>query len=386
MIRVLVVDDSAFMRQAISSLLKSSGEIEVIGTARDGVEAIEKVSELNPDVVTLDVEMPRLDGLEALKKIMAENPRPVIMLSSLTQVGAEATIQALLAGAVDFVPKPSGAVSLDIEKVREDLLKKIRSASKISRAQLLRIRRTGTPGLGRLGIEESRRTEAPVQQTGDQAAEKVIVGGKGTGGAEKDAFSAPVLSRAKPFRRVVVVGTSTGGPGALHEVIPRLPADLPAPVLVVQHMPVGFTRSLAERLNKLAAMPVKEAQPGDRLSAGQVLVAPGGYHLEVNKEGTVNLTQSPPQHGVRPAVDVTLESAVAAYGASCLAVIMTGMGFDGTRGAALVKKAGGTVIAEHESSCVIYGMPRAVVESGLADQVVPLEEIPGAIVANVVGA
>lgn len=385
MIRVLVVDDSAFMRQAISSLLKSSGEIEVIGTARDGVEAIEKVSELNPDVVTLDVEMPRLDGLEVLKKIMAENPRPVIMLSSLTQVGAETTIQALLAGAVDFVPKPSGAISLDIEKVREDLIKKIRAASKIPQVQLLRLSRSGPPGLGPPRIQESRQTGAPVRRTGQQPAEKVIAG-RGKGPGEEDTSSSFVLPRLKPFRRVVVVGTSTGGPGALHEVIPRLPADLPAPVLVVQHMPVGFTRSLAQRLDKLAAMPVKEAQPGDRLSAGQVLVAPGGYHLEVSKEGTVNLTQSPPQHGVRPAVDVTLESAVAAYGAACLAVIMTGMGFDGTRGAALVKKAGGTVIAEHESSCVIYGMPRAVVESGLADQVVPLEEIPGAIVANVVGA
>ncbi|MCL4426692.1 MAG: chemotaxis response regulator protein-glutamate methylesterase [Firmicutes bacterium] len=395
MVRVLVVDDSAFMRKTIADMLAASGEIEVVATARDGLEAVEKAAELKPDVITLDVEMPRLDGLEALRRIMAQNPLPVIMLSSLTQVGAEITIQALMAGALDFVPKPSGAISLDIDKVRDELIRKVFLASKVSLPQLLRSRRVMAGGVSaRLRPEMKGRVppatggERVVKSPSGQIADPVPrregsldeTVGRPSAPGRTDLSSPPAGGR---FRRVVVVGTSTGGPGALHEVIPRLPADLPAPLLVVQHMPPGFTRTLAERLDRLSAVAVKEAEAGDRLEAGQVLVAPGGYHLEVSGQGTVNLTQSPPQHGVRPAVDVTLESVVAAFGAASLAVIMTGMGFDGARGAALVKRAGGLTIAEHESSCVIYGMPRAVVESGLADRVVPLEEIPEAIVDGV---
>lgn len=337
-VRVLVVDDSAFMRYAISNHLNESPEIQVIGMARDGNEALALIPQLDPDVITLDVEMPNLDGIATLRRIMAAHPRPVLMLSSLTQEGAVETIQALTLGAVDFVSKP--AQKANIRAVMGEVVQKILRAA---RARVL-----ANPFPGRL---------------------------------RADALPAAVKT-VRPYSRrfpIVCIGASTGGPRALNHLIPGLSGDLPAAVVVVQHMPVGFTRSLAERLNNTAALLVKEAEPGDKLELGKVLVAPGGYHLTFNTQQQVVLNQNPPVHGVRPAVDVTLASLIQNFGNAVQAVILTGMGSDGTNGSKLLFSQGGTVIAEAQSTCVVYGMPRSVIEAGAASCVLPLDEMPAAI-------
>lgn len=337
-IKVMIVDDSAFMRTAIARLLESDPMIQVAGTARDGLEALEQLELLRPDVLTLDVEMPRMDGLTALARIMERSPTPVIMLSALTLQGAEATLRALNLGAVDFVPKPSGSLSLNIHAVREELIRKVKAAA---RARLTR--------------------SSPA--------------------ARADPGSAPVGAKAcpGPFSRrhkLIVIGSSTGGPKALHGLLPQLPADLQACLLIVQHMPIGFTRCLAEGLDRISSIVVREAQPGDRLATRLALIAPGDQHLIVREDGHVYLDgRAPRLHGVRPAVDLTLESAARLYGSALIAVILTGMGSDGTQGAALVKANGGYVIAEDESTCVVYGMPKQVVEGGYADAVLPLSQI-----------
>lgn len=341
-VRVLVVDDSAFMRRIIAELLASDPDVTVIATARDGADGVEKALALRPDVITMDIEMPRLDGYGALRELMSRCPTPVVMVSSHTRAGAEATIRALALGAVDFLAKPSGSISLDMATVRDELVAKVKAAA----GAIVRFRRV----LAEL---------PPLKRTAPPAA-------------------VPVVDPA--FRRLVIIGCSTGGPGALHQIIPRLPADLPAAVLVVQHMPAGFTRSLAQRLDEISAIRVKEAEDGDGVLPGHVLLAPGGYHMVLAGRERIRLTADPPVHGVRPAVDPTLASAVPFYAPRLLGVILTGMGFDGARGIAGLKKAGGQCIAEHASTCVVYGMPRAVVEMGLADQVLPVQEISTAIV------
>jgi two-component system chemotaxis response regulator CheB len=341
-IRVMVVDDSAFMRYTITQRLAEAQDLSVVGTARDGEEALSLIPKLNPDVITLDVEMPRLNGLSTLRQIMTRFPRPVIMLSSLTCEGASETIQALTWGAVDFIAKP--ASKANIEAVMDELIGKIRRAP---RARIL--------PLG------AYRTEAPPAES------------KRTSLSRRDA------RRVGPQDKVVVIGASTGGPRALSTVVPRLPQDLPAAVLIVQHMPAGFTRSLAERLDAESAIVVKEASHGDRLEVGQALVAPGGFHLVLDGSGEIALNQKDPVHGVRPAIDVTMASVVQRYGRRTIGVILTGMGSDGSHGSVLIHAAGGRVIAEDESSCVVWGMPRSVAEAGAADVVVPLPEVPRAI-------
>jgi len=364
-IRVLVVDDSAFMRKVVSDLLAADPEIEVIGTARDGLNALDRIRLEKPAVVTMDVEMPRMDGLTALERIMAENPVPVVMVSSLTQEGAETTVRALALGAVDFVGKPSGTISLDMARVRDDLVTKVKLAARVNPASLRRTawHRNGPRGGWRSEPRGGRPAEPAVGQT-----EPAV-------GQTEPAAPIP------PADRLVVIGSSTGGPGALHAIFPELTADSGVAYLVVQHMPAGFTRSLAERLDDLSPVRVREAADGDVPAAGTALLAPGGYHLTLTQERRVALNQGPPQHGVRPSVDVTLLSAVEVYGARCVGVILTGMGFDGAKGMAALKRAGGRTIAQDEASCVVYGMPRAVVEMGNADVVVPIEEVAAAIKA-----
>lgn len=341
------------MRKILTDLLSQDPELTVVGTARDGLDALERVQALAPDVVTLDVEMPRLDGLGTLRELMRRRPLPVVMVSSLTQEGAATTIQALAAGAVDFVAKPSGSISLDMAKVARELVAKVKAASR------------ATP---RVAAEpEPLAAKAPVAAAG--AIPAAAVAGQAL--------------RAGTAERLVVIGCSTGGPGALHQVLPRLPQNLGAGVLVVQHMPPGFTRSLADRLNELSPLHVREAQTGDQIVPGTALVAPGNYHMLVDEHRRIRLNQDPPMHGVRPAVDRTLESAAAVFGRHILAVIMTGMGYDGARGVAQVRQAGGRAIAEDESTCVVYGMPKVVIETGNADRVVPLGQIGEAIQAMV---
>lgn len=340
LIRVLVVDDSAFMRFTISKYLGEVPGIAVVGTARDGVEALDLIPKLKPDVITLDVEMPRMDGLTTLKAIMAEFPRPVIMLSSLTSEGALETIQALTIGAVDFIAKPMNKANM--AAIMNEVAAKITHSVKAKVWAVPNLRQNPKPSL----------------QSGTF--------GKAT----------------RPLRnqdRLVVIGSSTGGPRALNTVIPSLPANLPASILVIQHMPVGFTRSLAERLDSISALAVKEAAPGDNLEVGRCLVAPGGFHMTLNEQRVITLNQNPPVHGVRPAVDVTMISVARLFGADVIGVILTGMGNDGTNGAALIHSAGGKIVAEAESSCVVWGMPRSVVEAGVADYVAPLDDIAGVI-------
>lgn len=345
-IEVLVVDDSAYMRKVISNLLQSDENITVVDTARDGLDALDKIKQWKPDVVTLDVEMPKLNGLSALERIMKECPTAVIMLSSLTQEGSDTTVKALTMGAVDFVAKPSGAISIDIHKVKEDLLTKIKVAAKASLTTL-------------------RSSSAAVRSWPAPAAPVVQ----------------PGVMRASAPQKLVVIGSSTGGPNALQQVIPRLPGNLPAAVLVVQHMPPGFTASLANRLNDSSPLEVCEAKEGDVLQTGKVYVAPGGHHMVLNSKTTIGLNQDPPVHSVRPAVDVTLESAVNYYGPKMVGVILTGMGYDGSKGMTALKKAGGKTVAQDEATCVVYGMPRVVVEMGKADKVLPVQNIADEIVS-----
>jgi two-component system chemotaxis response regulator CheB len=337
-IRVLVVDDSATVRSVICRELRADPCIDVVGYARDGVDALEKIQELKPDVVTLDIEMPRLNGLETLRQLMATTPTRVIMVSSLTKQGADATLDSLDLGALDFVAKPSsmGAAGL-IEIVRE-LIEKIKS---VARSPLISRPRAPQP--------------RPARPTGPGDA-------------------------GRWRRRAVVIGSSTGGPQALRAVLTELPANLGVPVFVVQHMPPGFTRALAERLNTLCALEVEEARPGSHAKAGRILLAPGGFHMKLRMNGEVELTQDAPECSVRPAINVTMESVVRLYGGDTLGVVLTGMGHDGTRGGTLIKAAGGQMITESESTCVVYGMPRSVVEAGLSDRIVPLNQVPAAIV------
>jgi two-component system chemotaxis response regulator CheB len=338
MTRVLVVDDSAFMRHCISRALSAQPDLEVVGTATDGIEALELVRRLRPDVVTLDVEMPRLDGLRTLEILMRDTPLPVVMLSSLTEAGAPATIRALELGAVDFVTKPAPP-AVGVRQVEPQLVAAVRAAAQAR-----------VPG------RVPTLTPAGREQAGVRAGR--------------------AHARAN---QAVAIGCSTGGPRALLEVIPRLPPDLPATVLVVQHMPAGFTHSLAERLDHVSTLPVKEAQHGDLAIPGLVLLAPGGRHMELDPAGRVRLTDGPPVHGVRPSVDVLLSSLPPLFGERCVAVILTGMGCDGAAGAARVRAAGGWVLVEDPATATVYGMPRAVAERGLAHRQAPLPAIADAI-------
>lgn len=350
-IKVMVVDDSPFMRRVISDIINGQSDMKVVATARNGEEALLSARRFSPDVITMDVEMPVMDGLEALQRIMNENPLPVIMLSSITKQGADATVKALHLGAVDFITKPSGTLSLDINEVARDIVKKIRIAA--------------------LAKDKLRFTKVK--------ADKRIKPPK---------VSPPGISKSP--EKIIVIGTSTGGPKALHEVIPKLPGSLPAAVLVVQHMPPGFTRSLAERINGMSALNVKEAEDGEPVLTGTVYIAPGDYHLKVKQLGeglnrrlVIKLTQEPLVSGHRPSVDAMIESVVQEYWSDILAVIMTGMGQDGTRGTASVKNRGGKVIAEDSSTCIVYGMPKSVIDSGYADLIVPLPQIARRIVENI---
>jgi len=342
-IRVLVVDDSAYMRHVITKGLAAAPGLLPVGAARAGREALELIETLRPDVITMDIEMPRLDGLSTLRQIMATRPLPVVMLSSLTSQGASETIQALTAGAVDFVTKPDNRAN--IGSVMEELAVKVRAAA-----------------------------QARVGRMNDRLYRPVLRPSPADG-----ATKSTRRWRSNARDRLVVIGASTGGPQALSKVFSALPGDLGAALVVVQHMPVGFTRSLADRLNSLSPLAVKEAEPGDQIEIGRALVAPGGFHLTLDAQGAIGLNQGPTVHGVRPAIDVTMASVARHFGPVTLGVVLTGMGHDGTNGAALLRESGGRIVAEAASTCVVWGMPRSVTEAGLADQVIPLDEVAAAI-------
>ncbi|MBI5575310.1 MAG: chemotaxis response regulator protein-glutamate methylesterase [Deltaproteobacteria bacterium] len=345
-VRVLIVDDSAFMRSALGKMLSSDPEVEVAGTARDGLDALDKVVQLKPDLVTMDVEMPRMDGIEALRRIMASNPVPVIMVSSLTMAGAKATLEALEIGAVDFIPKNLSDLSINIVNIREILLEKVKQ-------------------IGRRRIVPPRRFTAVRPEASPPRPD-------------------PSGYRIERRIGIVAIGTSTGGPKALQEVLPKLPKEFPVPVVVVQHMPPAFTGPFAERLNELCRVSVKEAEEGESLKPGVVFVAPGRGHMSIRKgrtgECVVSVSENRPDLIYRPSADVMLASVAEVFPGRALGVILTGMGNDGEKGMRAIKSGGGRTIAEDESTCVVYGMSRSVVEAGLADKVVPLQEVAGEIV------
>lgn len=349
-IKVLVVDDSALMRKIISDMLLSCPEIEVIGKAINGQDAIEKVGRLKPDVVTMDFEMPVLDGLQALGYIMSESPTPVIMISA--ESSADMTMTAFQYGAVDFIPKPSGKISLDISNIKEELIRKVMAAAGVR--------------IHKLGFIEEKKVPVPEKKVPEKKA-----------------------ARKVSSKKVVVIGSSTGGPRALAQVIPLLPATLDAAVLVVQHMPSGFTKSLAERLNDQSLLRVREAKEGDIIEPGFVLIAPGDFHMTVKQQEikghtveTVSLNRGERVQGVRPSIDVLLNSVAPIYKNNSLGVILTGMGSDGSVGIRALKQEGGKVIAEDESTCVVYGMPKSIVDQKLADFVLPITKIAECIAQN----
>jgi two-component system, chemotaxis family, protein-glutamate methylesterase/glutaminase len=342
-IRILIVDDSAVIRRMVSDLLAADSEIVVAGTAANGIEALAKIPEVEPDLVTLDIEMPEMDGLETLVEIRKLYAKlPVIMFSALTERGAAATLEALARGATDYVTKPSPSESVGRAhyRVGEELLRKIKALCVRS--------------------PELRVLPLPV----------------------------PVLIAGLPQSRidVVAIGTSTGGPNALSALIPLLPADFPVPIVIVQHMPAMFTRLLAERLNTVSRLDVREGKEAQRLQRGQIWIAPGDYHMTVVRKGmefVLGINRAPAENSCRPAVDVLFRSAAQTYGASVLAVVLTGMGADGTRGSAFIHNAGGEVIVQDEASSVVWGMPGSVVGANLADRIFPLAGIAAELVRRV---
>ena len=342
-LRVLVVDDSAFMRSAISRLLSQDARFEVAGQAKDGEEAVKLAAELKPDVISMDFNMPGLNGAEATRQILANRATPIVMLSAHTHEGAAATVQALAAGAVDFVEKPDGEVSANLNAVRDVLIEKLITAS-------------GANVQGSLAVTKPKETEIPVSRVPRSSPKPMPAG-----------------------LRVVVIASSTGGPAALVRVLPSITLGEKAALVVVQHMSAGFTGALAEQLSERAGFRVKEAASGDAVKAGVALVAAGGSHLILDRGGTVSLSDSAPVHGVRPAADVTLKSAAQVYGARAVAVVLTGMGRDGALGLAAVKAAGGRTIAQDKASSTVYGMPKAAVEMGVVDEVLPLDQIGGSV-------
>jgi len=358
LIKIVVVDDSAFMRKALTVMLESDPGFKVVGSARNGVEGVAKVRQLKPDLVTMDIEMPQMDGLTALQQIMASNPVPVMMVSSITTDGARATLDALDLGAVDFIPKQMSYVSLDIVKIKDELLAKIRDI--VSRKHILMARfRT------RKSFRDAKEGMAVPQTSLSEAA------------------STPLPKRHKKID-IIGLGSSTGGPPALQTLISALPRNLPVGIVIAQHMPPTFTKSLAERLDGVSSVTVKEASDGDPIKAGTVLIAPGGKHLTVRRSrgrAQVIISAEPSDTLYKPCVDVMLNSVSKAYGANAMSVILTGMGSNGLSGSRKVKTSGGIVIAQDEATSVVYGMPRAVVEARLTDHVASIDNLAAEIIS-----
>lgn len=344
MIKVLVVDDSFFMRTLVSNMLSSDPELQVIGTARDGREAIEKTRALKPNVVTMDFLMPGMSGLDTLKRIMKEHPTPTIMLSALTKEGAAITMNCLEAGSVGFVPKPSGTISRDIEKVRQELIEEIKKAAKAN-VQIVR------------PILDRKRVKQHIEPS--------------TTGKEK----------------ALVIGSSTGGPPALELIMQELPSNFPAAIFIVQHMPPMFTKFLAEHLDQVSEIPVKEAEEGDVATPGKAYVAPGDFHMTVQRKKAqgektvvIGLNRNPPVDRLRPSIDVTMRSVAAVYEENTIGVILTGIGKDGTIGMKAIKREGGKTIAQDEATSLIFGMPKKAFEEGTVDQMLSLFNISQGVI------
>jgi len=343
-IRVLVVDDSALMRKLIPAVLARDSSIEVVGTAMDGSFALKKIEELHPDVVTLDLEMPRMDGMETLRLIMRRAPMPVILFSTHSKEGGYATLKALALGAIDFVQKPQDAAAGHLDSIADELIEKIKVAKRAA----------------------GRKLPAAVVSDDPPKTKK-----------KHNSAIAP--------NRVVAIGISTGGPNALQYVLSQIPADFPASILIVQHMPEGFTEMFAKRLDECCALDVQEAHSGDLLLAGRVLICPGNRHLMVRRmpRGDMAvLSDGPPVNGHRPSADVLFHSVAQQFGLTAVGLLMTGMGEDGAEGLGALKAAGGITVAQSEDTCVVSGMPRAAITKGYADKVIPLEGIAAFLIQN----
>jgi len=348
-IRVLNVDDSALMRQVLASLLAKDPDIEVIGSAPDPFIAREKIKALNPDVLTLDVEMPKMDGLTFLEKLMRGRPMPVVMVSSLTEAGCQTTLRALELGAVDFITKPKIDLREGMEEIAQDLISKIKAAA------VAKVRGLGPGPSNGVSVPASR----PLVLT--------------------------TSAMIKTTDTIIAIGSSTGGTEAVKDVLVSLPPNTP-PILITQHMPERFTKTWADRMNTLCRISVKEAVDGDSVLPGHALVAPGSYHMTLVRNGaryTVRINQDPPVNRHRPSVDVMFDSVAQYAGANTIGVILTGMGGDGAKGMLTMKQAGAYTIAQDEASCVVFGMPKEAIRLGGVDKVLPLSEIPAAIVAYV---
>ncbi|WP_019579588.1 MULTISPECIES: protein-glutamate methylesterase/protein-glutamine glutaminase [Pseudomonas] len=365
-VKVLVVDDSGFFRRRVSEILAADSNIQVVGTATNGKEAIDQALALKPDVITMDYEMPMMDGITAVRHIMQRCPTPVLMFSSLTHEGARVTLDALDAGAVDFLPKNFEDISRNPEKVKQLLCEKILSISRSNR----RVSAYTPP--------------APVAAPAPTPAPSSV----GSYGSSAPARPAPAPIAARPHAatpsspapkrkayKLVAIGTSTGGPVALQRVLTQLPANFPAPIVLIQHMPAAFTKAFAERLDKLCRISVKEAEDGDILRPGLALLAPGGKQMMIDGRGAVKILPGDERLNYKPCVDITFGSAAKSYGDKVLAVVLTGMGADGREGARLLKQGGSAIWAQDEASCVIYGMPMAIVKAELADAVYSLDDI-----------
>ena len=365
-VKVLVVDDSGFFRRRVSEILSADPTIQVVGTATNGKEAIDPAIALKPDVITMDYEMPMMDGITAVRHIMQRCPTPVLMFSSLTHEGARVTLDALDAGAVDFLPKNFEDISRNPDKVKQMLCEKVHSISRSNRRSLFSTPApapTPAPVAAAPTSSFARPAPAPV-------ARPAV--------APVRAAAAPSAHSPAPKRKaykLVAIGTSTGGPVALQRVLTQLPANFPAPIVLVQHMPAAFTKAFAERLDKLCRITVKEAEDGDILRPGLALLAPGGKQMMVDGRGAIKILPGDERLNYKPCVDITFGSAAKSYGDKVLAVVLTGMGADGREGARLLKQGGSAIWAQDEASCVIYGMPMAIVKADLADAVYSLDDI-----------
>ena len=351
-IRILVVEDSAFMRKVLETIFNADGQMQVVGNAKDGREAVSMAESLKPDVITMDINMPRVDGLQATAEIMTTNPRPIVIVSSDSKEGAASTLRALELGAIEFVGKPSGAIDLDMQRVKEELLRKVRMAAKV------RVVRTAS------------RLASTIQNAN----------------GAKTASPAPVNNRPAPASGldqrfpVVVLAASTGGPATVMRIAPGFTRDFPAAVILVQHMPASFTTQYAVQLAEFTEIRVKEAEANESLQPGTLYICPGGQHLRVTPTGRIQLDGASGRiNGYLPNIDITMESVAAYAGALSIAGVLTGMGSDGTNGAKAIKSAGGLVLAQDEATAVIFGMPSEAIKAGAVDQVLGIDDIYAAI-------
>jgi two-component system chemotaxis response regulator CheB len=350
-IRVLVADDSAFMCKVLKEIINSDAQLEVAGTARDGREAVALAESLRPDVITMDINMPHLDGLQATELIMSQHPRPVVIVSSESREGAASTLRALELGAIDFVPKPTNGIDLDMRNIREELTRKLKMAAKV------RVVRTAT--MSKLAAHAPVPLSSAASNNADRSAQL------GTGNGTKFPL--------------VVIAASTGGPAAVMRVVAGLPKDLQAAVLLVLHMPAAFTSQFTIQLAEISRMPVKEAESHEAPQPGVIYLCPGANHLRISSTGKITLDGGPRIEGYRPCADVALESAAAFARPLTLAVVLTGMGNDASKGVQAVKAAGGHVIVQDEATSVIFGMPAEAIKTGSVDEILPLDQISAAI-------